>query len=120
MKITIGQRLGSFDVTSVLGQGAMGEVWQATDSSLGRDVALKVLPEDFADNPERHTRFEREAKVLASLNHPNIATLHTLEHLDGAHVLVMELVEGVPSADIDLGSTLERSKSRCPLILPTI
>ena len=94
MKVSIGQRLGTFEVSAVLGQGAMGEVWRATDSSLGRDVALKVLPEDFEDDPNRHARFEREAKVLASLNHPNIATLHTLVHLDGAHVLVMELVEG--------------------------
>jgi serine/threonine-protein kinase len=72
----------------------MGEVWRATDTKLGREVALKVLPDDFADDPERHARFEREAKVLASLNHPNIATLYGLEHLDGRHVLVMELVEG--------------------------
>jgi len=72
----------------------MGEVWRARDSKLGRDVALKLLPEDFAADSDRHSRFEREAKVLASLNHPNIATLLGLEHLDGRHVLVMELVEG--------------------------
>ncbi|MCP4898986.1 MAG: protein kinase [bacterium] len=94
MKISIGQRLGSFEVSSVLGKGGMGEVWRATDSTLGREVALKALPEDFDSDSERHSRFEREAKVLASLNHPNIATLFGLEHLEGAHVLVMELVEG--------------------------
>ena len=94
MKMTIGQRLGSFEVSAVLGEGGMGEVWRATDTALGREVALKVLPESFADDPERHARFEREARVLGSLNHPNIATLYGLEHLDGIHVLVMELVEG--------------------------
>ena len=94
MKMTIGQRLGSFEVSAVLGEGGMGEVWRATDTALGREVALKVLPEGFAEDPERHARFEREARVLASLNHPNIATLYGLEHLDGIHVLVMELVEG--------------------------
>ncbi|MBP1620101.1 MAG: serine/threonine protein kinase, partial [Acidobacteria bacterium] len=69
-------------------------MYRAVDTSLDREVALKLLPADFADDPERHARFEREAKVLASLNHPNIATLYELEHLDGRHVLVMELVEG--------------------------
>ena len=72
----------------------MGEVWRASDTRLGREVALKVLPAGLADEPERHARFEREAKVLASLNHPHIATLFGLEHLDGQHVLVMELVAG--------------------------
>ncbi len=72
-------RLGPYDVTDKLGEGGMGEVWRATDTRLGRDVALKLLPEDFADDPERRARFEREAKVLASLNHPNIATLYGLE-----------------------------------------
>ncbi len=90
----IGARLGPYEVVAKLGAGGMGEVWRATDTRLGRDVALKVLPEGLADDPERHARFEREAKVLASLNHPHIAMLHALEHLDGRHVLVMELVEG--------------------------
>ncbi len=94
MKVSVGQCLGNFEVTAVLGKGGMGEVWRATDDKLGREVALKVLPEDFAEDPDRHSRFEREAKVLGSLNHPNIATLFGLEHFDGAHVLVMELVEG--------------------------
>jgi serine/threonine-protein kinase len=72
----------------------MGEVWRATDTRLDREVALKVLPEGFADDPERHARLEREAKVLASLNHPSIATLFGIEHVGGQHVLAMELVEG--------------------------
>jgi serine/threonine protein kinase len=88
------ERLGPYEVHAPLGAGGMGEVFRATDSHLGREVALKLLPEGFADDPERHARFEREAKLLASLNHPNIATLYGLEHLDGQHVLVMELVEG--------------------------
>ncbi|RLE27024.1 MAG: protein kinase, partial [Acidobacteria bacterium] len=90
----IGTSLSHYQITAALGAGGMGEVWRATDEKLGREVALKLLPEDFASDPDRHARFEREAKVLASLNHANIATLHALEHLDGQHVLVMELVEG--------------------------
>ncbi len=94
MTLDAGSRLGPYQVTAKLGEGGMGEVWRASDSKLGRDVALKVLPDDFTDDPERLARFEREARVLASLNHPNIATLYGLEHLDGQHALVMELVEG--------------------------
>ena len=90
----IGTDLSHYRITAALGAGGMGEVWRAEDTKLGRQVALKMLPEDFADDPDRHARFEREAQVLASLNHANIATLHALEHLDGQHVLVMELVEG--------------------------
>ena len=92
--LTHGSRLGAYGVLGSLGAGGMGEVYRATDTRLGREVALKLLPADFADDPDRHARFEREAKLLASLNHPNIATLFGLEHLDGCHVLVMELVEG--------------------------
>ncbi len=94
MSLAPGSRLGPYEVTAKLGEGGMGEVWRATDSKLGREVALKLLPEDFANDPDRHARFEREAKLLASLNHPNIATLYGLEHLDGKHALAMELVEG--------------------------
>ncbi len=89
-----GTRLGPYEITAKLGEGGMGSVWRATDTNLGREVALKLLPDTFADDPERHARFEREARTLASLNHPNIAVLHALEHLDGKHALVMELVEG--------------------------
>ena len=77
----IGTTLAHYRITAALGAGGMGEVWRATDEKLGRDVALKVLPADFAADPERLARFEREAKVLASLNHPNIAHLYGLESL---------------------------------------
>jgi len=87
-------RIGAYEIASKLGQGGMGEVYRATDTRLGREVALKVLPDDFVDDPERSARFEREARVLASLNHLNIATLYGLEHLEDRHLLVMELVEG--------------------------
>jgi len=86
--------MGQYEVDLALGAGGMGEVWRATDTRLGRQVALKLLPDDFANDHERHARFEREAKLLAALNHPNIATLYGLEHLDGNHALIMELVEG--------------------------
>ncbi len=94
MSLAPGTRLGPYEIAAKLGEGGMGAVWRATDTTLGREVALKLLPDDFADDPERHARFTREAKLLASLNHPNIAILHALEHLDGRHALVMELVEG--------------------------
>jgi serine/threonine-protein kinase len=81
-------------VLALLGQGGMGEVYQAHDTKLGRDVAIKVLPEAFAHDPQRLSRFQREAKMLASLNHPNIATIHGLEESNGTHYLVMELVPG--------------------------
>ena len=77
----------------------MGEVWCATDTNLGRQVAIKILPDAFAHDPERLARFEREAKTLASLNHPNIAIIHGLEKADGIRALVMELVEGSTLAD---------------------
>jgi serine/threonine-protein kinase len=77
----------------------MGEVWSATDANLGRQVAIKVLPEAFASDAERLARFEREARTLASLNHPNIAGIHGLEKTDGGRALVMELVEGPTLAD---------------------
>ncbi len=94
MSLLPGTRLGSYEVIAPLGAGGMGEVWRAIDTRLGREVALKVLPGGLADDADRHARFEREAKVLASLNHASIATLYGIEHLDGQHVLVMELVEG--------------------------
>src|SRR5712692_2650043 len=92
--LTAGTRLGSHEVLALLGQGGMGEVYQAHDTKLGRDVAIKVLPEAFAHDPGRLSRFQREAKLLASLNHPNIATIHGLEESNGTHYLVMELVPG--------------------------
>ena len=95
----IGKTLGSFQCTALLGKGGMGEVYKAKDQKLGRDVAIKVLPEEFAKDADRVARFQREAKLLASLNHPNIAAIYGLEESDGAHFLVLELIEGDTLAD---------------------
>ena len=89
-----GTQLGHYEIFSALGKGGMGEVWRARDQKLGREVAIKTLPEEFARDEERLARFEREAKLLASLNHPNIATIHGLEEDNGTRFLVLELVEG--------------------------
>lgn len=89
----LGQQIGSYQVLSLLGTGGMGEVYRAHDRKLGHDVALKVLPKAFAEDPERLARFEREAQLLAQLNHPNINTTHGLEEADGIPFLVLELVE---------------------------
>jgi serine/threonine protein kinase/Tol biopolymer transport system component len=94
MALAAGTKLGSYEVVAQIGAGGMGEVYQAHDTKLGRDVAVKVLPEAFAHDPERLSRFQREAKMLASLNHPNIATIHGLEQSGGTSYLVMELVPG--------------------------
>ena len=94
-----GRQLGSYKVLSLLGAGGMGEVYEAHDTKLGRNVAIKILPSAFVDDPERLTRFQREARVLASLNHPNIATIHGLEESGGVHYLVMELVSGETLAE---------------------
>ena len=99
MVLTLGSRLGPYEILLLLGAGGMGEVYQARDTKLGRDVALKVLPEALAKNPERMARFQREAQVLASLNHPNIAAIYGLEESGGVRALVMELVEGPTLAD---------------------
>ena len=94
MPLRPGTRLGVYNVTAQIGAGGMGEVYRATDTKLNRDVALKVLPDAFASDPDRLARFQREAEVLASLNHPNIAAIHGLEEADGVRALVLELVEG--------------------------
>ena len=94
-----GVRLGSYEVTAKIGSGGMGEVYQARDTTLDRDVALKVLPDAFTSDPDRLARFEREAKVLASLNHPNIGHIYGLEEAAGTKALVLELVEGPTLAD---------------------
>jgi serine/threonine protein kinase len=90
----IGTSLSHFKITAKLGEGGMGEVYLAEDTKLGRGVAIKLLPEAVASDPDRLARFEREAKVLASLNHPHIAGIHQVENADGVFFLVMELVEG--------------------------
>jgi eukaryotic-like serine/threonine-protein kinase len=99
MALQSGNRLGPYEILSAIGAGGMGEVYRARDAKLGRDVALKVLPEAFARDAERMARFQREAKVLASLNHPNIASIYGLEDSSTTHALVMELVEGPTLAD---------------------
>ena len=91
--------IGSYHVTALIGEGEMGQVWQATDTKLNRQVALKILPEAFATDPDRLARFQREAQVLASLNHPNIAAIYGIEEQDDTRALVLELVEGPTLAD---------------------
>ena len=90
----IGRTLSHYRVTAALGAGGMGEVYRATATNLGRDVAIKVLLPEVAQDPERLRRFKREAHLLAALNHPNIAAIHGLEEADGKPFLVLELVEG--------------------------
>jgi eukaryotic-like serine/threonine-protein kinase len=94
MHIAPSRRLAHYELSTLLGRGGMGEVWQATDTRLGRQVALKVLPAEFVGDPERLARFEREARLLASLRHPNIAAIHGIEQADGERFLVMDLAEG--------------------------
>jgi eukaryotic-like serine/threonine-protein kinase len=94
MSLGPGTRIGPYEIVSAIGGGGMGEVYRATDTNLGRQVAIKVLPEAFAQDPDRVARFEREAKTLAALNHPNIAQIYGLEKSQGTYALVMELVEG--------------------------
>jgi len=108
MGLVPGTRLGQYEITGPLGAGGMGEVYRATDTKLGRDVAIKVLPAELAQVADRLARFEREAKLLASLNHPNIAHVYgfestTLDSGSTAHFLAMELVEGE-----DLSERLKR------------
>ena len=89
MSLEVGSRLGPYSVTAKIGEGGMGEVYRARDTKLDRDVALKVLPQAFTDDPDRLARFEREAKVLASLNHPNIGHIYGLEEAEGQRALVL-------------------------------
>ena len=106
----IGTTLAHYRITAALGAGGMGEVWRATDERLGRDVALKVLPEEFAEDAGRLDRFEREARAVASLNHPHIVTIYSVEDADGIRFLTMELVEGktldgmIPEGGFDLAA----------------
>lgn len=106
MSIEPGTKLAHYDVLDLIGKGGMGEVYRATDSKLGRDVAIKVLPEEFSQDADRLARFQREAKVLASLNHASIAAIYGLEESEGVHFLVLELVEG---------ETLEERIARGPI-----
>ena len=116
MALTAGTRIGPYEITAPIGVGGMGEVYRATDRHLARDVAIKVLPEAFAHDTQRLARFEREAKTLASLNHPNVATIHGLENSGGIRAIVMEFVDGPTLADriargpIPLDETLQVAK----------
>src|SRR5439155_7749538 len=94
MGFSAGTRYGSYEVAGLIGAGGMGEVYRARDTRLGREVALKVLPEEFARDTERLARFEREAHLLAQLNHPNIAAIYGLEEIESERFLVLELVPG--------------------------
>src|SRR5678810_978480 len=99
MSISPGSRIGPYDVVAPLGEGGMGVVFRGRDSRLQRDVALKLLPDNLANDPDRLSRFEREAQTLASLNHANIAQIYGLEQVNGSTCIVMELVEGETLGD---------------------
>src|SRR3982751_1772655 len=99
MAVAPGSRVGAYEVTAQIGAGAMGVVFRARDTKLLRDVALKVLPDHFADDPDRLSRLQREAQLLASVNHPNIAQIYGLEQIGNTGCIVMELVEGETLAE---------------------
>ena len=111
MPLAPGTRLGPYEITAPLGAGGMGEVYRARDTRLGRDVAIKVLPATLSTHPEVRARFEREAKTVSSLNHPNICTLFDVGHEDGVDFLVMELIDG---------ETLAARLQRGPLPAPEL
>jgi len=111
--LSVGTRLGPYHIVAAIGAGGMGEVYRAHDTKLNRDVALKILPEAFANDPDRLARFTREAQTLASLNHPNIAHIHGLEESNGVRALVMELVEGE-----DLARRIARGPIAIDEVLP--
>ncbi|MGA8038278.1 MAG: protein kinase [Candidatus Acidiferrales bacterium] len=94
MTLAAGTKLGSYEIESPLGAGGMGEVYRASDSKLGRDVALKVLPAEMAKDTDRLARFRREAKILAQLDHPDIVTIYSVEEISDTHFLTRQLVHG--------------------------
>src|SRR5260370_4380281 len=99
MSLASGNKLGPYEIQSPLGAGGMGEVYRALDTRLDRTVAIKILPDHLSSNPEAKQRFDREARAISSLNHPNICTLHDVGHQDGTDYLVMEYLEGETLAD---------------------
>jgi serine/threonine protein kinase len=119
MVLTVGTQLGSYEITGLLGKGGMGEVYRARDSKLKRDVAIKTLPDEFSHDADRLSRFQREAEVLASLNHPNIAAIYDLQEAEGSRFLVLELVEGETLAEriqrgpIPIDEALQIAKGIC-------
>src|SRR5439155_3875526 len=100
LALAIGTQLGSLEVTALIGRGGMGEVYRARDTKLKRDVAIKILPDEFSRDADRLSRFQREAEVLASLNHPNIAAIYDLQEANGSRYLVLELVQGETLAEL--------------------
>ena len=119
MSLQIGQQIGPYEIVSLIGRGGMGEVYRARDKKLQRDVALKLLPDHFANDPDRLARFQREGQVLASLNHPNIAQIYGLEESGSVRCIVMELVEGetlqerLKRGPIPVEEALEFAKQIC-------
>jgi len=111
MSLASGTKLGPYEILSPLGAGGMGEVYRAKDTRLARDVAIKVLPEDFLESEEKRERFGREAKLLAALNHPNIAAIYSFEEIGGRHILVQELLEGETLRSAVSGGKLPRRKA---------
>ncbi len=99
MSLAIGTQLGSHEITALLGKGGMGEVYRARDTKLKREVAIKILPDEFSRDPERLARFQREAEVLASLNHPNIAAIYDVDEANSSRFLVLEFVGGETLAE---------------------
>src|SRR5579872_3796687 len=111
MPISVGNIFGSYEILAPIGAGGMGEVYRGRDMKLDREVAIKVLPDTFAHDPERLARFEREAKILASLNHPNIAQIYGIEEADGVRALMMEFVAGTTlSGPLSIETTLHYAK----------
>ena len=94
MAIATGKTLAHYRLTEKIGEGGMGVVWRAFDTTLHREIALKVLPESFASDPRRLARFKREARMIAALNHPNVVTVHSVEEAEGTHFITMELISG--------------------------
>src|SRR5262245_33215763 len=119
MSVDVGTRLGPLEITALRGKGGMGEVYRARDTKLKRDVAIKILPEEFSRDADRVSRFVREAEVLASLNHPNIGAIYDLQEADGSRFLVLELVEGETLAEriargpVPLEEALDIAKQVC-------
>src|SRR5213080_1223194 len=122
MPLTIGTQLGSHEITALLGKGGMGEVYRARDTKLKREVAIKILPEEFDRDADRVSRFQREAEVLASLNHPNIAAIYDVQEAEGSRFLVLELVEGETLAEriargrLPIDEALNTAKSICEAV----
>ena len=119
MPLQVHQQLGSYEITALLGKGGMGEVYRARDTKLKCDVAIKVLPDEFARDSERVSRFQREAQILASVNHSNVAGIYGLEEAQGSRFLVLELVEGETVAErvargpIPVGEALDIARHIC-------